>query len=40
MSAIDTQRLCEKAAAYGVDISAAAPGWRPMRRCWWNTIKK
>ena len=25
MSAIDTQRLCEKAAAYGVDISAAAP---------------
>ena len=25
MSAIDTQRLCEKAAAYGMDISAAAP---------------
>lgn len=25
MSAIDTKRLCEKAAAYGMDLSAAAP---------------
>ena len=25
MSAIDTKRLCEKAAAYGVDLSAVAP---------------